>query len=458
MKRFVGSLLLVTFIFSVLSLSSCKKESYEKKIKEGESYQLINAADENMAVLDSYTVMNTVKGAVNIAGTYASVEVTETSKFSGMNGDSPAHNSETYSTTKGDNSETAIIKRGWSEGSMYYSYVGSLYDNALYSEISFDDYRKHYEEINESAVDRILWDEKLTAEDSVVYRDDGGVTVTLSGFNDAFYDMILPELVFNGVEAITDITYIEIVFEISDERLFESTVMTVTFDVDGTETVFTQESRVSDINSTTVKDHSVDGYKKIDDIRLIDKATRAITAMRVRKSIKATLDIDAALISGASTKVYTERDEIAYDRSNGLTYKVTAKTGDTTVNIEYADTVKTVRTVLDGGDAKTSETNSRDIKEWAFLLSFLDYGMFNAIYVTDAKRLEDGSITYVLDINPVTTSARPAPISGIKMTEIEITLHFVDDTLNTYSADLEYEGASNGSVVRYSVKTTCDFD
>ena len=314
-KKIIGFLLCITALVSSLSLYACNKDNRENddgenevNLKEGEAYTIVNDANNKMATLDSYTVSSMMSGTLNISETEITISATETEKISGLTSGELLHRKEVSSKAKsGSVTESIISGEGFCDGKMFSRYLHDGYENLLWSHITAEEYLQHYASMNESVFDELLWNDELTADSLVTHRDDGGVTVAFNNFNDAFLTEVFTELELDAYGETIKLSAVEMTYEIAQNGIFESLTLNISLDNNGKICPLTQETKITDIDSTVVKTYSLGSYKEVEDIRLIHKADRALSDMREISKGDAVLTLDSvleALTVSVTSRVY----------------------------------------------------------------------------------------------------------------------------------------------------------
>lgn len=458
MKKTVSLFLIVSSLLGLFMFSACVKEEAPdpfERVKTDAAYQSLAEMYSTMDTFESYTITTASNLKFYYLGVMFSVEEEITDKVSGFGTDEFVHRREVVSETETGGAKTKSIHYdGYQDGYMYRRFTEDKLERKICSPISCEDYVEYRNENNRNPLIDILYDESLTATTSVTEREDGGKSVTLSDFNDAFKERFNRDMDLGVISDIISLKSMTVTFEISADNIYESSTVDFLMDLIGSDIEFTETATVSDLNSTKIKTYSLDSYTRISDLRLVDKVSRSINSTLAVDKIEAELTIDANFKS----EKYQEKDLIATDRSNGFEYDISSEAASVNSKITYHNGEKRIYIDQNGTMQEVSVTVPQQLTEIIFIENLLDYGMFDPNYVTAIETNESGDIVITLDPSEEFRAAHPSPISTYSIGTVTITITMDGDNISVYQTDIEYKYRYyNEDVQKGTINAVCKF-
>ena len=443
MKKTVSLFLIVSSLLGLFMFSACGKEEAPdpfEGVKTDAAYRSLAEMYSAMDALESYTVTSTSNMKFAYLGVLFSVEEEITDKVSGIGTDDFTYRREVYTEVDGGGSKVNSMNcDGYQKGYMYRRFSEDKLERKICSPISYEDYIKYRSETTPNPLVNILYDESLTATASVTEREDGGKTVTLSDFNEAFLKQFNKDMSVGGFGDLISLESLTITIEMGADKLYESSTVDYVMNLFDKKIEFTETATVSNVNSTYIKTYTFDSYTKISDIRLAEKVSRSIKEMLAADKINAELAIDARFPSQDKSDWLYEKDSIIVDRSNGFEYDITSFANGVNSKITYQNGEKRIYTDQNGTMQEVSVTVPQQLTEIIFIENLLDYGMFDPNYVTAIETNESGDIVITLDPSEAFETKHPSPSSTYYIDAVTITITMDGDNISVYQTDVEYE-------------------
>ena len=463
MKKLIVWILAFTTFLNVLCFISCGKqdyaESHKKEIKDDEAYRLLDETNGNMSRLGSYTATTESDFWFSYQGYSFDLEEEIIETFERIGDDDLAHRTETYvdMTVNGVTASTSCME-GFYGGYMYRNYTDGSLTRKLRSPLSASAYELHVESFNESVLDRILWDEELSAQAEITQKGGGAKTVTLTNFNTAFMNQLRAELNLRSISDMITVKSVSVVFNINAYGEYSSIELNFALDMNGKTVKYLAKTEYTDKNTTTVKKNSLDSYHEVSDLRAVVKAERAIANILSEDKVDARLTVAEKLDFGTLQKQALTTYDIKVACADGLEYDINVSSEDKNMILAYHDGVRKSYDDTSGKMTEVSSQASESAVEALVVSDLLNYGLFSANYVDSVELIGIDKVKFSVIVNESLSASRPSPTNELRMKTVEITLTFSGNEISEYETYIAYDGVRSGKTVTgYTVKTVCIF-
>lgn len=262
------------------------------------------------------------------------------------------------------------------------------------SEMSVEDYEEYLNEVDTPDIDF------LDCTNSKFEKlDDGSFKLTLSGFTKK---VITPFLKYSEIDAEimgADILDLKIEVVADKDYMPKSVEFSFAFDVEETDTAVPEFVLAFNYVSTdSIKSEkpeiNKDGYKVVDDVRILELITEELKAFGEQPEGRFTLSIQQLFRQGEQISTYAETDEITFGKINGAFYfdaKVVANSVPMTVSYKNA-----VKTVTQGEDVTMEYYTEAEAR--AYIKALINHPGYDESYATDLTMIEKNKYSIVLEL------------------------------------------------------------
>lgn len=446
--------LLITLLLCTLALTSCgNPKSAEDVMKK---------IDKKMDSVKSYQTDITAKLSTEMYGYRVLADFT--GKEIKINGNADKYYD--YTIMEGSmemkdlekNEEIQKVKtknlRAFHEGNIY---IWSEKDNLtqkLYSPLTKDEYIAYLEKQS----DTIEIDFESCVNSSFVKNEDKSWTLNYSGYTkkaiDEFIEAFGDELFEEEIKDMEITVHANADFTVKDVEI------KIIFENESSTSEFSMNQKYSNYGEATpiVDTLDVSQYKEVSDCRLLTDITDMFEDLEELENGSFVLDITQTLSTSSPSykKTNTEKDTVTYGKKDGkYFYDVKANTDNREYDIDYANGKQTITV---SGQAQTVDQTEKEAK--AFINGLINTAKYEAIRVSDIKKLEDGTYQIRCDkpnadlYYPVFSSLR-TPVQHVSQT-IDITVQDgkiikIKSTLSASSFTMNYGNIS------FKLTSTCEF-
>lgn len=445
--------------FVVVSLCSCGAKSL--KLIPGEklrSVAMISMASDNMNKLDSYNVKTETK--MYIDG--VSVRDTTLGTYMGVGTDDYRfyEKSEIIPDLNASVTQKIISISGYQFGKMYRrTTVNGNFVQKLYSEISLEDYLAFEEEVlsvNNIAILEFTKEdaEKMSCEE----QDDGTWKTTISDFSDDAVEVFYK--FFNSGSTNIDFEDVEVEFIANEDLLLTNVNITFIFDVTSRNSV-SIKTTYSDFDNASFEPLNIDGFKQVDDLTVLERASNALEREQNKDSGSFELMQKEMMSYRGQRETASETFNITYNTDDDkFSYEITTKTNDTKIVYENGEK----KTYEESELKKTEESD--DLQERASIGSLKDPMLYDSMMVSNItiEDLGNGETLYIFRVgNPYgayyeSYASMLKKIRGkISSSEIRFEFKMKDSDIVCYKAILEIDAVISNLNADISYTCNCDY-
>ena len=448
MKKLLLTVLILTLSLAVLLIfTGCNKENKPLEPEDVDldamdsaerAKFLFEASDRRLSAASSYAQKDRMTFVVE---GISKSEIVGEGKIEGVGTDNYKEHSVTTATTWYDTGAEKTVETsisGYADGYMYKSWQSSDYSNEIKSPLTAAEYLEHKRASLE------LPDPKPETYKSEKNKD-GTWTLAIHDFDKEFMEAFAEQMGLSGAMMRGEIDEISLMVDL-DENFYPKR-MIVDFDLDfdlGFEVKMTSmEVEIFNINSTTVNAPSLADYRELSDLRAMDNASSAISALG-RKD-EGSFVYEMSLLSGNSSsyKEYTDRRTVEYETKLNDTLRVTMDVKSTDGNSYYIYEYGYMSKYL-GKDGALQETNvltNDDVKDMLYQMQC--FAAFDEKYISKIEYNETAK-EYVLTFR--LTDALIAEYTGKDLSDLE------SDALYTVTVAYGDDGEISSCSMRMSMK------
>jgi hypothetical protein len=423
--------LLISLVLFMLALTSCGTP------KSAEA--LMDKIDKKMDSLKSYQTDMTAKLSTEMYGYRVLADFTgKDIKIIGNAGRYYNYmimeGSMEMKDEKNETIETVKTKdlRAFHEGNMFIWAEQNGLTQKLYSSLSKDEYIAYLEKQD----GMIELDFESCVNSSFVKNEDKSWTLTYSGYTKKAIDELIKA--FGDEIFEEDIEDMEITVHANADFTVKDVEIKMIFENESTTSEFSIKQEYSKYEKAMpiVDTLDISQYREISDCRLLTDINDMLEDLEELENGSFVLDITQkfSTSSPAYKQTNTERDTVSYGKKDGkYFYDIKASTDNTKYDIAYANGKQTITVA---GQTQTADQTEKDAK--AFIGGLINTVKYEAIRVSDIKKLEDGTYQIRCDkpndslYSPVFSSLGTSPqrvsqtiditVQDGKITKIESTL------------------------------------
>lgn len=457
MKRLLKGITILLVISLVLcAICSCVDTENETETKledmaneQERAFALLERSDKKTDELNSYQVDGTVKMKFPQKGLSIDSTATNISIYTGRGTGDYADYSKDDILIKFGRQTLAetVIEKGFFGGKMYQkSTEAGEQKQAIYSEISANDYLKFKE--------KYVYDEDLVssldfkAEDLskvTCVKKDGDWIATFSEFNKYKTASMIKAFV-SGYEDEFEATDVKIEVTADDQMQIKSINIEFVFE-DEDEYELSISSVVSKHNSATLEAPSIDSYKLVADLRVLDMV---VSELSTKKGAGADFTLTLTEAIGISSSSGTM--DVSYKDDASFSYTLKAEQGTSKATVVYENKEKKN---YDESDKLLATKLSDDETERAYIYSLLDYAACEPTSIENITQRQDGSYDLFVSVPfgsmyeqyevyvgsfTNTTMEIHVKFDGDKLVLVDTELVFIRDTTNVRArAEIEYK-------------------
>ena len=454
MKRSIKFLLIGLLMIAAMCLCCSCNQNNEHRLgimkSDKRAIKIMDIIDEKLADADSYTMTTNMEMFTEYSGVGIWVDASMSGKIQGQGTDTPLYRKDyvyEYTVEGVDETTTASIIEGYNDGYMYRSYYNGVDMIELKSPVSAEDYFLHIAELSGDLNITMNKDMAKTLDSK---KEDGFWVVTASNLNreiiEEYERSMGDEFLCSGFR-IKDINVSLTVKEDFSEYTVNLDFKFENKTNDGESTDAPDRLPVvcivincSSFDETVVRPEYIVSYKEVCDLRLLDKANKAIGDLKYAADGSFTLAEDSTIQLSDDVTEHSASSTVTYgERDGDLFYEIiTSIPGKDDSVISYKEGMK---------NANGSVRPSTYAQERTYINGIIDYGQFNHFNVIDIQPVEGSDNSFVFSL-VVTESLKEGLnlgkgkwISGT----YEITLTFDGDSIIGYETHI---------MARYNIHTS----
>jgi hypothetical protein len=329
----------------------------------------------------------------------------------------------------------------------------------LYSEISLEDYLAFEEEVLSVNNIAILEFTKADAEKmSCEEQDDGTWKTTISDFSDDAVEVFYK--FFNSGSTNIDFEDVEVEFIANEDLLLTNVNITFIFDVTSRNSV-SIKTTYSDFDNASFEPLNIDGFKQVDDLTVLERASNALEREQNKDSGSLELMQKEMMSYRGQRETASETFNITYNTDDDkFSYEITTKTNDTKIVYENGEK----KTYEESELKKTEESD--DSQERASIGSLKDPMLYNSMMVSGItiEDLGNGETLYIFRVgNPYGAyyenyASMLKKIRGkISSSEMRFEFKMKDSDIVCYKAILEIDAVISNLNADISYTCNCDY-
>ena len=464
---FIGLLLTVLSLLTGCGTTDADKELNWQtadlhSMESAERADLLSrACDEEMKRLDSYTASMTIEFNIKTGGRSMDAVATNLTQVVGQNSENYQYKNYTKThMTVGGAQTTTYITEGFKNGYAYRRYEEGSYIRTLKSLTSAEDYKAYLASLEESVMGSITLEGlTYTAESEPT---ENGWLIKAKNFSESFVRTNEKEMSIYKIFGEYVLEDIEMDIYITSDMHYDRIDIRYVIK-DGINTSYSGISFQSvsmvyeNLNSTEIKNLSIDDYHEIDDLLILHRLEDSLDAIKSSPDGKLTLQLTQEAVSTYSTLTSTESDTITYQVSDGdLSYTCDtyfSKENDTDEHaiIVYENGERKTYLVVDGTEElKATQSFSKET-ETAFLEGLLEMVPFDINNIASVTRT---SVTGQYKIELSDSTALRSRFSASKIKSCTVTVTFDKDRLTSYEVDLTY----SSSIYTVTLKSKAEYE